>query len=157
MPVQVATILQDLNIVSTDTPEDGLQQEPIFTTLGLSNANGTDQTSTATVKNASSTRVKSSKRVAPSPLLKAYAYTLRNHLTIQNDVTQASQAIFLANSMHLGIPIGVDEGFINQAIYMKADAVQSGESYEFTQGRGSFIDWLAEYLENVEDVSNSST
>jgi len=90
--------------------------------------------------------------IRPSPLVKAYAYTLRSHLTIQSNLSKADQAIFIANPMHLGIPIAVEEGYTNQAIYTKADAVQSDKTPEFRDGAGSFVDWLAEYIENVKEV-----
>ena len=80
----------------------------------------------------------------PSFILKAYAYALKSHLSIQNDLSAASLAIFVADPLQRGIPIGVKEPFINQQVYSKSNCLQTDDSPIFRLGNGDFFEWLHE-------------
>lgn len=88
-----------------------------------------------------------------SALLKAYAHSIRGLMTPDNDLSVTKQALFIANPLQKGIPVGVQQEFINEAIFQHSNSIQSPLSPIYRSGVGDYFGWLNKYLSNVNDVS----
>jgi hypothetical protein len=76
-------------------------------------------------------------------VLKAYATALRPFLTLEHDLSQAQQAIFIANPLQLAIPSGMEnDEYLNEAIIEMANPSQNPVSPAYSKGGTSYFDWL---------------
>ncbi|KAG5656861.1 hypothetical protein KAF25_011030 [Fusarium avenaceum] len=91
-----------------------------------------------------------------SPVIKAYAHSIRGLLTPESDLGAAGQALFIASPLQKGIPLGVKDEFMNESIYEHGNSVQSPLSPIYRSGHGNYFGWLNKYVSNVEDVFASS-
>lgn len=82
------------------------------------------------------------KRTQPSLVLKAYALALRSRITLQDDLNQSGQAIFVAGPQQKGIPIGTVAAYVNEQLYQLANAVQSTDVVSFNPGKGNYFEYL---------------
>ncbi|KAJ8131566.1 hypothetical protein O1611_g2061 [Lasiodiplodia mahajangana] len=98
---------------------------------------------------------KSQKRAKRSALLKAYAHSIRGLMTPESDLRASGQALFIASPLQKGIPIGVKEEFINEAIFQHGNSIQSPLSPIYRPGVGDYFGWLNKYLNNVKDIFSS--
>jgi hypothetical protein len=81
-------------------------------------------------------------RAKKSIMLKAYAHSIRALLTPENDLGLAGQAMFVASPLQKGVPLGVAEPYLNEAIYQHGNAVQSPLSPIYRAGSGDYFGWL---------------
>jgi hypothetical protein len=107
-----------------------------------------------------------------SPVIKAYAHSIRGLLTPESDLDAADQALLIASPLQKGIPLGVKDEFMNESIYEHGNAVQSPLSPIYRSDHGDYFGWLNKlvlvrhclsvgfdanqlirYVSNVEDVS----
>ncbi|KAI0097924.1 hypothetical protein GGR51DRAFT_552818 [Nemania sp. FL0031] len=85
---------------------------------------------------------KSQKKAKRSALLKAYAHSIRGLMTPENDLRASRQALFIASPLQKGIPVGVKEEFINEAIFQHGNSIQSPLSPIYRPGVGDYFGWL---------------
>lgn len=77
-----------------------------------------------------------------SVMLKAYAHSIRGLLTPESDLSSSGQAMFVASPLQPGVPLGVAEAYMNEAIYQHGNAVQSPLSPVYRAGVGNYFGWL---------------
>jgi hypothetical protein len=81
-------------------------------------------------------------KVKRSAMLKAYAHSIRGLMTPDSDLSATRQALFIANPLQKGIPIGVNQEFVNEAIFQHGNAVQSPLTPIYRSGVGNYFDIL---------------
>lgn len=76
--------------------------------------------------------------------MKAYALALKNRMSIDAELQDYDEAIFVVGIQNKGIPIGVAEEFINEQIYQNANSMQDAQSMNFQTAHGDFFQYLNE-------------
>ena len=77
-----------------------------------------------------------------SPMLKAYAHSIRGLMTPDSDLSATNQALFIASPLQKGIPLGVNPEFMNEAIFQHGNTIQSPLSPIYRSGVGDYFGWL---------------
>jgi hypothetical protein len=78
-------------------------------------------------------------KVKRSAMLKAYAHCIRGMMTPDSDLSATHQTLFIASPLQKGIPVGVNQEFINEAIFQHGNAVQSPLAPIYRSGVGNYF------------------